>query len=311
MSETAVPSVTPTTTESAPVEKAPEVISKEPSVETSVENKQEAAPDLSKAEKKEIENAIKKFKVTIDGESMEVDETELVRNYQLRKASDRKFKEAADLRKQSDALIDLLKNDPIKALEHPSIGLRFREVAEKYLAEQLEEELMSPEEKERVKEKKAYQAALAENERFKKEKEEAVLQELTQKHSIDLQNKIVKALDGSGIPKTNRTVGRMAHYLKQALEHGYELEPKDLTELVKKDYQADIKELLGSSNEETLLELLGNEIAEKIRRHDVSKFKKEAAQIKTQQNQDVVPEKKEKPKKTIDEILNEIKSGLN
>lgn len=216
---------------------------------------------------------IKKYKVKIDGEELEVDEAELLAGYQTRKAADKKFQEAAMTRKQAEEFISLLKTDPVKVLSHPGLGVDFRQLAEQYLVQQLEEEMLDP----RDRELKKYKAMVEEQETLKKqelERQQAEqAEQLRQRYTEDYTNQIVTALQTSGLPKTERTVKAMAQYMHLGLQHGVDLKAAEVVELVKQDYINAQKELFGALDGDTLLSILGEDVANKIRKSDVKRLK--------------------------------------
>lgn len=216
---------------------------------------------------------IKKYKVKIDGEELEVDEAELLAGYQTRKAADKKFQEAAITRKQAEEFISLLKTDPVKVLSHPGLGVDFRQLAEQYLVQQLEEEMLDP----RDRELKKYKAMVEEQETLKKqelERQQAEqAEQLRQRYTEDYTNQIVTALQTSGLPKTERTVKAMAQYMHLGLQHGVDLKAAEVVELVKQDYINAQKELFAALDGDTLLSILGEDVANKIRKSDVKRLK--------------------------------------
>ncbi len=92
--------------------------------------------------------AMRKHKVKVDGQEIEVDEEELKRGYAHQKAANKKLQEGLRAKKQAEDFVKLLKTDPLKVLKDPRIGHDVRKLAEEYLASQLEDELLDPREKE-------------------------------------------------------------------------------------------------------------------------------------------------------------------
>lgn len=252
--------------------------------------------------------AKRKVRVKVDGKESEVDEDEIVRDYQKFRAADKKFQEAAKLRKDAEALIDLLKNDPVKALEHPSIGKNFKELAENYLIEQLKREQMTPEQRELMEARQKLEQFEKAQQEQQKQFEEQKMAELANHYEQEYQKSIIDALQNSGLPKTNVTVRRMAYYMHRALEQGYEVSAKDVVSLVKKDYHREIQELLGAADGDILEGLLGD-VSKKLRKMDVHKAK---TQLQTEDDEDVqVTPKTEKkgPKKiSMDEFDDYLKN---
>src|SRR5512138_624677 len=98
-------------------------------------------------QKKEETPAQKKYRLKVDGEEIEVDETELTRGYSRAKAANKKFEEAASMRKDMQSLLTQLKNDPLSVLTNPALGVDFKRIAEDFLIEQLRQEQMTPEQR--------------------------------------------------------------------------------------------------------------------------------------------------------------------
>lgn len=218
------------------------------------------------------------YKVKIDGNEVDVDEDELLKGYQSTKSAQQRFNEAAMMRKQAEEFIKLAKADPKKLLTHPDIGLDLQAFANAILQEQLEEQLLSPEEKELRDTKRK----LAEFEAAQRQAEEARQQEeldkYTQMYEQQYTEKIIGALETSGLPKTEYTVKKIAEKMLIAAEHGFDVEPADVIEFVKNDYMNDIKALFGSANEDILLSMLGDDVAKKVVRGHLKKVQPKVKQ---------------------------------
>jgi hypothetical protein len=225
-------------------------------------------PMLSEAEK-----LAKKYKVKIDGQEMEVDEGELLSNYQLKKASDQRFQQGMQARKQAEEFIRLLKTDPVKVLSHPSIGLDVKKWAEELLINEMQEAQMSPEEKQ-LREYKEKLARYEEQEQLlKRQQEEQQKEAVKSKYREEYNKQIISALDSSGLPKTEYTVQRMIHYMAKALQAEYELSASDVVDLVRRDYINDTKALYSGLDAEALVKILGDDVAKKLRKSELDKLK--------------------------------------
>lgn len=253
-------------------------------VTTSRESAPQGSTDLSEAtdvkENVTVAGAPRTFQVKVDGEEVTVTEEELLRGYQLRKASDKRFSEGHQMRKQSEEFIRLLKTDPKKVLSHPSIGLDLKNFAEEYLMGQMQEEMMSPEEKklkEYQEKLRGYEEAEANAKKEEETKQEKAVRE---KYTADYNNQIITALEQSGLPKTEFTVKRMINYMHSALQKGYELEGKDVVDLVKQDYINDTKALYSNLDADSLMDIIGPDMAKKIREYDLNKVKKPTNNVK-------------------------------
>jgi hypothetical protein len=88
----------------------------------------------------------------------------------------------------------------------------------------------------------------------------------------------------------------MAFYMFQAVQNGYELEPKDIVERVRQDYIEEVKELFGQTDGDALLSILGDDVGKKIRESDLKKLKNtQGSQFSTPAPK--APKEREKPKK--------------
>jgi hypothetical protein len=232
--------------------------------------------------------AIRKYKVKVDGADMEVDEKELLSGYSKSKAADKRFQDAMQMRKQSETFINLLKTDPIKVLSDPAIGHDMRKLAEDYLIEQVKNEMMSPEQRELKDIKSKLLKYEDEKKAFEQQQDLERHQQLESQYTQNYQAEIIQALDQAGLPKTARTAGRFAHYLEQALlrgqqalKEGNEVEAKqwfgmkasDMIDFVRKDYKEDTVSMYGQLPPEQLLQMLGPDIAKKIREADLAAYK--------------------------------------
>ena len=221
---------------------------------------------------------VKKFKLKVDGKDEDFDldmddEEGIKRHLQMSRAALKRMDEAATTRKQAESFIRRLQSDPVSVLTDPNLGVDFRAVAEKYILSQIEDEMLSPEQK-RV--QQAEKIIREREEEVKKATEHREAQEAIQLESHyanEHQKKITEALTGSGLPKTARTVKRMAELMYKNLNMGLNLEPSQLAQMVKEDYQNEMKELFGSSEGDILVKLMGDDVANKIRKHDLAKLR--------------------------------------
>lgn len=222
-------------------------------------------------------NEKRKYKYKVDGREVEeeLSDEDVRQHLSMSKAANKRFQEAATIKKQSEQLIKMLRENPEAVLDNPQImgNKKFREIAENYLIKQIDEQMLSPEQKQqRDMEQKLRQYEQAEKER--KDQIEAEQMEKMQSHyAQDYETKIVAGLSSQGIPKTPRTVKRMAELMSKNLQYGLELEPSQLAEMVKQDYLADIQELFGATEADALLNLLGDNVSNKIRQADLKKLK--------------------------------------
>lgn len=228
----------------------------------------EAKPEAKGSEFKPVR--LKAGDREIEVKSME----ELTRIAQKGVGAELKFQEAAKLRQQAESFIEVIKDNPIELMRHPAFREKFEQAAEDLIWEKIQKEQMSAEERELAESK-------AELERYRRAEQERQQQEqirqrqeLEAKYRADYQKQFIEALEVGGVPKSDWSVQRMALYMKQAIAQGMtNITPKDVVPYVRKDWQKAQADLYGALDGDKLIETLGSDVVEKIRKADVSKFK--------------------------------------
>lgn len=228
-------------------------------------------PGVAEAHKE----AIRKLRLKVDQKDVEIPESEAIKLAQLGLASQQRFQQAAQMRKEAESFISMMK-DPAKLVEvlrNPAIGVDVRKFAEEYLANELKKEQLTPEQRQ-IQE---LQEQLAKKQDEEKKSEETKRQEdftkLKAHYEQDYTQKIMGVLDTAGLPKSPKTVYRMAEYMSVALDNGVEIEPSDVVNLVRQDYMSEVNDLFGQMPGETLLQILGDGVANKIRKADLARLK--------------------------------------
>lgn len=221
----------------------------------------------------------KKYKVKVDNEEMEVDEDELIRGYAHNKAASKRMQEAAERRKQSEEFIELLRKDPKAVLQHKDLNIDVKALAEQILAEHMEEQLLTEDEKERRELKRKLDEYEQREQQRQQTEQQARFEAATAKQIEEFDNMFTEALNTSGLPKTRQTVARMAHYMQLAIANGHaDVTAADVVENVRADYLNEITALFGEANDEVLMQLIGEQIGERISKAQMNKIK--AAQKK-------------------------------
>jgi hypothetical protein len=275
-------------------------------------DKKESAPDTKEAKKEieakkeEIKNLKKKYALTVDGKSedleLDLGNDEEVKKYlQKAKAADKRFQEAAEVRKAAMEFIEQLRKNPKRVLSDPNIGIDVKKFAEEILNEEIQEMEKSPEQREREK----LQRELDELRQQAKDKEEAAKKAEFERMQADqerfLETEISSALDIGGLPKTPRTVKAMAEMMMIALENNIDLSPKDIAPIVKNTTLSEFKDIVSSLSDDQLEDFLGKEVIGRLRKKSVAKAKAvpTAAAIKPT---GVQPKKDESPNKKNEKI---------
>lgn len=211
--------------------------------------------------------AVKRYKLQVEGQEIEVDEKELISRAQKASGAEKKFEEAAKARRMMETLLAKLK-DPEgwwQVLAHPMIGHDPHKLAEELVWRKLQEEKLTPEEKQI----RQAQEILKRDEQRKKMEEQRKAQqrmaEMQKEAGAKLSESIKGTLETAGLPKSAWTVRMMAYFMHKGwTQYNVRLQPADVVGMVKKQYQAMIGDFLGSY-EGDIFEVLGEPVVEKIR----------------------------------------------
>jgi hypothetical protein len=244
----------------------------------------------------------RKFKVKVDGQELEVTEQELISGFALNKTATQKMQEAASVRKQAENFIELLRKDPMKVLNNPSLGVDVKKFAEEYLIQMYQDE-MDPV----TAENRKLKAQLEEIEANKKQKE---LEEQELRNAEETQhwmNHYVQDIDGAiasspTLPRNNKAVyERVLHYMilghqdSYIQRNGRAASAADVLPLVEKEFREMTTSLYKDATPEQLMNILGEDIAKKIRKHDISRLTNNIPEPKSKPKF-TSPSKPEKPK---------------
>lgn len=228
-----------------------------------------------------------KRKLKIDDE--EVDEEEVIKTYKDRKghqqAANKKLQEGLAARKQAEEYISMMR-DPDKFFEvAKKLGQDPRKLSEMWIARELEDELLDPREKEFRATKKELDAIKAE----KKAEQEKIESErnriLKDKYTKDYEEQFVGALQEFKLPPTKQTVADMAKYVYDAAQIGFQMTAAEAAQLVKEDIQAKTQRLFAEADGDVLINLLGEQVANKVRKWDTSRLKNPESGLRTPQEQ--------------------------
>ena len=257
-----------------------------------------AAPEKASAGKAEL------FDVKVDGKIVKMTRDELVQYASAGHAADRRFKEAAQMRKQAETVIGKLR-DPeqvISALMDPSLGLSKDQIRVKfeewYAKEFIEPESLSPQEKKL----REAESKLKKYEEEEKKREEQKLKEqqesLTSQAREELQTQIIEALDSSGLPKTNFTIRRLAHWIQRNNANGFDAPTEVLVNQVRSEMNTSLRELVEASDGDVLIKLLGDNIIQKLRKYDLEQLRRSRqnpAPAQTETQEDATTTKSDRP----------------
>jgi hypothetical protein len=195
-----------------------------------------------------------KIKVKVDGQDLEVSQEDLVRDYQMRQASQKRFQEAAQLKQEAQQQMEALKfarENPIEFFR--ATGVNAKEFAEKVLLQELEESMLSPEEKE-LRELRNYKSKLEQQEQqrltLQQEQQRLALEEQT---AQEIENEILEVLTASNLKPTPRNIAKCAEYLLASLdEKGNRMHAKDAFQRVQTNTRKEVAEHIASLTPEEI-----------------------------------------------------------
>ena len=219
----------------------------------------------------------RKFTYKSDGadHEEELSDEEVASKLSLARAANKRMSEAATSRKQVDAFVQALKDDPMSVLENEQImgSKKFRDIAEKFLLKQIEEESLTPAERAQAERERK----LTEYERREQEQKQvesaAEAKRLEEHYTAEYEKTIIESLTSSNLPKTPYTVARMAKLMQTNLKNGYDLTSAQLASMVREDYNKEIKGVVNGMSAEQMIAMFGQDVADNIRKHDLEKFK--------------------------------------
>ena len=266
--------------------------------------KAETKQDLLRNEAKEDGNnkpTPKTWNLKVNGKEIEFDasnEDRIKAEVQKGLAAQEKFQQSAKIQKQAEQFINMLQTNPEAVLSHPSLGINLREFAENYLYKQLKAEQMSPEERQAKTEKEELERYRAERAEAKKQEEAQKMEQLKEQYRQDYANKFQQALEKTGIPKNDWSIKRMADYMREAIRRGHSnITPEDVAPMVREDWLGAQRELLSSLDGEKLIEMVGKDTAEKIRKYHIEQVNKANPFQQQKQSTTFSKDNKQKDKK--------------
>jgi len=243
-----------------------------------------------------------KVKLKIDGEEKEFTQDEVYKMAQKFAGADKAFKEASEVREQTEKIFNALKSDPVKVLN--TMGINFDELATQYLYDKLNYENMSEEEKKVLDQDKKLKQLEEENKTFKQQQEELKLQQESEKYIEEYTKQINGALEKSILPVNDYTVRRVATHMSNALATNTEMTAEQAVEKVLNEYKDDISHLT-SLEQEKLDKLMGEEFIKKLRQYDISRIKEKQGKVKKESNENPIRSKRKK-KKLFSEFQKEL-----
>jgi len=226
-----------------------------------------------------VEEIKRRMTLKIHGEERELnldsdDDLELLRQMaQKGEGADSKFQEAAQMRKQMEALANLLQEDPMEAMRR--IGHDPEELAQKYVEQRLEDMKLSPEQK-RIKELETKLKAEEDaKEELARERAAAERMRIEEQYAEQVDMDISTALEASKLPRSPYVVDRIINTMAAAIDQGYEdITVAEVVPYVEQKMIKELQDMYAAMPEDTVEELLGKGTLDRMRKKRINTVKK-------------------------------------
>ena len=220
----------------------------------------------------------KTWDVPVDGKIVRMTEKEMKDAASLVKSSYKRFEEAAVSKKQTEAFWREFNENPMAALSKTKLTREQQRkfIEEYYKKEFIEQDGLTPEQKELAEAKKWRAEREAED---KARAEQAALEgrkKIEGQWRDHYSKAIMEGLEKSGkVPKTAKTVGRVAFYLQQNALQKIDQTLDQVIERVRQDYQEEHRAFVNDDTPvEALIELLGPNAVKKLQKYALEQYKR-------------------------------------
>ena len=206
------------------------------------------------------------------------------------KSAESKFREAAQARKEVESFYDQLQNDPEAVLSDPRLSLKKRELAEKWLMEEIQASLDEPQDlrdQEMAKIRRELEKYQSQEKQTKEQQEQEEYNTLVNARKEAIATTLSKAMEHSPLsqdPATaTETLREMAIYMRLCRDAGYEASPEEIAQHVESRYNKSYQQLANKLDGEQLIQFLGEAVVKKIRQTDLQRLQKQRDQPAPQQ----------------------------
>ena len=253
---------------------------------------EEETQELEQPEEEEeapVEKPRRKVKGVVNGEETEIDiddeEFAKLNAVQMAKASQKAFREAADMRREAqqlkqalEAARDQVSKDPMalfKALGIPED--KVLEFAQQKALEKVYETIdpntgqpYTPEQQRIIQLQKELGQKNQVEEQTKQKQEAAEFEKMKDVVRQDIDRKFTAALQETGLPPTPYTMMRLANLMEQM---GPDVDPQLVAPMVMEDVVTEIVHTLNTIPVSAAIDLLGEKFMKAVRQHDIEKSK--------------------------------------
>lgn len=266
---------------------------------TQDEVQEQSTQPEGEGQKKPVSYAGTKHKLKIDDQEEEIEYEELLKQAQKAKASDKRFREAAQLRQQVDEVLKNLKSGDhqnlVKLLGKDSA----KQLAEKLLLEEIEYEELPEHEK-----------TIRQLQREKEEAEKKLKEQETQKQTLErqklereagerIEKDMIAAVTESGIKPNPRVFARMAEIMEAYHHKTKQMMPaKEALKLVRGDIPNDFTAYVDGLADEGLNDLvkqLPKKLLDAVRKQAVESVLSQTSVTKRTTDETPTPQRSKNP----------------
>lgn len=231
-----------------------------------------------------------KFTLKVKGvdEEVELTQAEVAAEIQKARYADQRFAEAGMVEKQSKDLYKLFQENPFEALK--AMGHDPEKLSEQVVYAKAKRALMSAEDR--------HLSSLEEEVAALRVKDQQSAEALQQIEVAEIEKGIAKEIDdcltANKLPLARELRKQLVRYMLEADDLGYtDVKPQDILEFAVNDYKASLGELFAELDSTQVIDFLGSQLTDKLRKHDIEKAKKPFTTVVSKLNQ-AVPSAKTK-----------------
>ena len=264
------------------------------SIEESVPSEEVVQESGETAQTPEI--PIREARVDVNGQVMQINERQLkalwglpenepitdkefktmVSSYKAQKTSDIATRNAKQQEKLVKEIAEMIQTNPFELLKRA--GYDPRQLAEEYLTQAIEEDMLPENEKElrKIRYEKEELERQYKEELSRREQEQ--MDVATQQAQQEISNNIIDALENSSLPKSPEVVKRIANYMLIAEQKGINVNPKQVIPLVEEDFRNLNSQILRSLDPTKRISYIGEDLLKQIRQDDLARLKTSQSQ---------------------------------
>lgn len=247
----------------------------------------EQADEEPVQEEEQAPRATRKVKGLVNGEETEIDidddEFRKLNAVQMAKASQKAFREAAEMRKEADQLRKALETARDQVTKDPmalfkALGVdenKVFEFAQQKALERVYENIdpqtgqpYTPEQQRIIQLQKELSQRQQVDEQQKQEQERIQFEKMKDVVRQDIDRKFTTALKETGLPPTPYTMMRLANLMEQM---GPDVDPQMVAPMVLEDVVTEIVHTINTIPVETAVELLGEDFMKALRKYDIDR----------------------------------------